>query len=190
MHPYSRPTSYGFVEDIGKAGVTDQRTVSGRVILLPQAASTLSKTIQQIFQNTNASDLENTYGMPASEQANLLNNLGSVEFASSGMTSLTTDLLTLHQGGQHVKPTVRLTNSAPIVVQAATNAASAINFTTPLMQAMDTQTTLTPYGSSVAVNANAPPMKLVTHGREPSYTRSRCLILTVCRANVHEVERR
>ena len=82
------------------------------------------------------------------------------------MTSLTSDLLTLHQGGQHVKPTVRLTNSAPVVVQAAIDAGSAINFTTSLMQAIDTQTTLTPYGSSVAVNADAPPMKLVTHGRK------------------------
>ena len=135
-------------------------------MLEPQAAATLSNTLKQIFQNTNQQDLENIYSMPVSEQANLLNNLSQIEFASSGMTNLTTDLLTLQQGGQHVKPTIRLTNSSPIVVQAATNAASTIGFTTSLMQAMDTQTTMTPYGSSVALDVDASPLKLVTHGRE------------------------
>ncbi|KAL9610371.1 MAG: hypothetical protein Q9167_004911 [Letrouitia subvulpina] len=156
---------YGFDEDIGKSPNVDDRTISGRVILEPQAAATLSNTLQQIFQNTNQGDLENIYGMPASEQANLLNNLSYIEFASSGMTSLTSDLLTLQQGGQHVKPTVRLTNSAPIAVQAATTAATAIGFSPTLMQAMDTQTTMTPYGSSVALDSDAPPLKLVTHGQ-------------------------
>ena len=114
----------------------DERSVSGRVILVPQAAATLSKVVQQIFQNTNKDDLENVYGMPPSEQSNLLNNLKKLDFASSGMTGLTSDLLTLQQGGQHVKPAVRLTNSTPIAVQAATQAASGIGFTTTLMQAM------------------------------------------------------
>ena len=157
--------SYGFSEDISKDGITDQRAIAGRVVLLPQAAATLGTTIQQIFQNTNQNDLENVYGMPASEQANLLNNLNSLEFASSSMANLTANLLTLQQGGQHVKPSVRLTNSAPVVVQAATQAASAINFTPTLMQAIDTQTSLTPYGSSAQVDTDTPPMKLVTHGR-------------------------
>ena len=128
--------SYGFDDDISKDYVMDERSVSGRVILVPQAAATLSKVVQQIFQNTNKDDLENVYGMPPSEQSNLLNNLKKLDFASSGMTGLTSDLLTLQQGGQHVKPAVRLTNSTPIAVQAATQAASGIGFTTTLMQAM------------------------------------------------------
>ncbi|KAL8692919.1 MAG: hypothetical protein Q9218_002145 [Villophora microphyllina] len=156
---------YGFDDDVSKGSKVDDRSIAGRVILEPQAAATLSNTLQQIFQNTNESDLENIYGMPRLEQANLLNNLSQIEFASSGMQNLTSDLLTLQQGGQHVKPTIRLTNSAPIAVQAATTAASAIGFTTTLMQAMDTQTTMTPYGDSVAMDTDAPPMKLVTHGQ-------------------------
>ncbi|KAL8832472.1 MAG: hypothetical protein Q9191_000242 [Dirinaria sp. TL-2023a] len=156
---------YGFNDDVSKSSTVDDRTISGRVILEPQAAATLSNTLTQILQNTNEGDLENLYGMPKSEQASLLANISQIEFASSGMYNLTSDLLTLQQGGQHVKPTIRLTNSSPIAVQAATTAASAIGFTTTLMQAMDTQTTMTPYGDSVAMDTDAPPMKLVTHGQ-------------------------
>ena len=165
IHSLLKCSSYGFDDDVSKVSTVDDRTISGRVILQPQAASTLNNTLTQIFQNTNENDLENIYGMPKSEQANLMSNLSKVEFASSGMHNLTSDLLTLQQGGQHVKPTIRLTNSSPIAVQAATTAASAIGFTTTLMQAMDTQTTMTPYGDSVAMDTDSSPIKLVTHGR-------------------------
>ncbi|KAL8672154.1 MAG: hypothetical protein Q9168_003377 [Polycauliona sp. 1 TL-2023] len=158
-------TRYGFDEDISQNYIVDDRAVSGRVVLAPQAATALSKTLQSIFQNTNADDLTNSYGMPPTEQSNLMSNLSKLDFASSGLVGLTADLLTLQQGGQHVKPAVRLTNSAPVVVKAATQAASAIGFTDALIQSMDIETSLTPYGSSVAMDADTPPMKLVTHGQ-------------------------
>lgn len=104
--------------------------------------------------------------MPLSEQTNLLNNLARLEFVSSPMTGLTSDLLTLHEGGAHVKPTVRLANSTPVFIQAAVDVATSIGVTPDIIKLMDTETTLTPYATSVAVNAGASPLKLVTHGRK------------------------
>jgi hypothetical protein len=165
--------SYGFDEDIGKyfeqVGLADQRTVSGRVLLLPQAGSTLSTNLQQIFANTNANDLENIYKMPLSEQTNLLSGLSRLEFVSSPLTGMTSDFLTLHEGGAHVKPTVRLANSTPVFIQAAVDVAKPINVTSNIVTLMDAETTLTPYGSSVAVNSGASPLKLVTHGRKSAF---------------------
>jgi hypothetical protein len=165
--------SYGFDEDIGKyfeqTGLADQRTVSGRVLLLPQAGSTLSTNLQQIFANTNANDLENIYKMPLTEQTNLLGGLSRLEFVSSPLTGMTSDLLTLHEGGAHVKPTVRLANSTPVFIQAAVDVAKPINVTSNIITLMDAETTLTPYGGSVAVNSGASPLKLVTHGRESAF---------------------
>ena len=135
------------------------------MLLLPQAASTLSSTLSQVFANTNQKDLETIYGLPQAEQGNLLDNLNRLEFVSSTMNGLTSHLTTKHEGGTHVKPTVRLPNSTPLVVQAAAKAVSAINFTPQMMSLMDTGTSLTPYGYSVVLDTNTPPIKLATHGR-------------------------
>ena len=152
------------------------RTTSGRVVLLPQTQATLTNTLTQIFQNTNPNDLKDPlkYNMPPDEQTSLLANIGSIEFVSTPLSGLTSDLLTLHDGGMHVKPTVRLPNSTPLAIDTAAAAwvgsgvgGNVTNVIKGVMQMMDTETTFVPYGSSVDVDSKAAsPFKPVTHGRE------------------------
>ena len=160
---------------IANNNITDMRTISGRVVLLPQTRATLTNTLTQIFQNTNPNDLKDPlqYNMPPAEQTNLLANIGSIEFVSTPLSGLTSDLLTLHDGGMHVKPTVRLPNSTPLAIDTAAAAWSGSGVGSnvmDVMQMMDTETTYVPYGSSVDVDPNAAtPFKPVTHGREPPH---------------------
>ncbi|MCJ1309780.1 hypothetical protein MMC25_003441 [Agyrium rufum] len=155
---------YGFTDEISQAHISDTRAVAGRVLLVPQAGSTLANTLRQVFANTNQADL-NALQMPKTEQDNLLNGISQLEFVSSPMTGLTSHILTLHDGGMHVKPTVRFPNASPVVITAASTASAPININDSVIKSMDTETTLLPYGNSVSVNADAPPLKLVTHGQ-------------------------
>ena len=149
------------------------RSTSGRVLLLPQAQSSIGTTLAQIFANTNEKDLDHLFSPPApgfsspkEEQKNLLAKIGSLDFVSAPLSGLTSDLLTLHDGGMHVKPTVRLPNSTPVPIESAAAASKPINITSDIMQLMESDTTSVPYGNSVGFDSNGPPpMKLVTHGQ-------------------------
>jgi hypothetical protein len=161
-HWGSKVLHHGFEGDISEANVSDKRTVSGRVVLTPQAASTLKVSIDQIFRTTNPKDLVDVYGIGDTEKKDLTTKISALDFVSSTMTGLTSGLLTLHEGS-HMKPRVRLPNQAPITIDAALLAAPP--FTRDMMDSMDIETALTPYGDSVAFETTDPPMKLATHGQ-------------------------
>jgi hypothetical protein len=162
--------SYGFdsKDEISKDNITDMRSTSGRVLLLPQTQSTLKNTLTQIFQNTNQTILSAPpYSLPQSEQAVLLDGIKNLEFVSAPLSGLTGDLLTLHQGGMHVKPLVRLPNSTPIAIDSAAAASAPIGINSDTMSLMQSETTSLPYGGSVSFDPNGPPpIKPVTHGRK------------------------
>ena len=163
-------SSYGFAadDDISKDNIKDMRTTSGRVLLLPQAQSSLRNTLDTIFRNTNPLIIKaEPYNMPPSEQKILIDNLSSIEFVSAPLTGLTEDLLTLHRGGMHVKPMVRFPNAKPVAIDAAVRAAAPIGISRDIMNLMGSETTTLPYGDSVAFDSAGPcPMKPVTHGRK------------------------
>ncbi|KAH8797905.1 hypothetical protein F5884DRAFT_687621 [Xylogone sp. PMI_703] len=151
---------YGCDRDI--SGITDTRTVSGRVLVLPQPSYTLSANVKMILDNTFKGDLE-AVGIDDTERAALLKNIKELDFISAPLSGLTRHLLTLHEG-QHVKPTVRAPNSAPRVIEAALVASSPAGFTQEMLELMEADTTLTPYGNSAAISQDFPPAKLATHG--------------------------
>lgn len=144
------------------------RTSSGRVLLLPQAQSSLRNILEAIFRNINPLIMKSEpYNMPPSEQKVLIDNLSNIEFVSALLTGLTEDPLTLHRGGMHVKHMVRFPNAKPVVIDAAVRAAAPIGISNDVMNLMGSETTKLPYGDSVAFDSDGPcPMKPVTHGRE------------------------
>jgi hypothetical protein len=155
----------------GPIGVTDIRRVSGRNILVPQVSTMLKTTLKQIFTNTKAGDLADPegYNLPPTEQGNLLNIVKQIEIVSAPLTGLTSHLLTLNEGS-HIKPLVTLPNQGPAFIQTASDAFTpAIDpkITTfsaeTLITKMNAETSLTPYGDSVASESTMSPMKPVTH---------------------------
>jgi hypothetical protein len=160
----SKVLHHGFDHPISADSISNKVTVSGRVILMPQASSNLKVAIDQVFRTTNDQDLENIYQITDQQKTDLSNITSNLDFVSSTMTGLTSQLLTLNEG-THLKPVVRLPNQKPMPIQVALDAASNIGFTEDMMKDMDIQTTLTPYGDSVSFETDDPPMKLVTHGQ-------------------------
>ena len=158
--------SYGFDEDISAAKISDTRTLSGRVVLLPQAKSSLSTLIQQIIDNTNPNDLASQYKLSPAEQSNLLKNVSKLDFVSSPLTGLTSGLLTTLTGGMHVTPTVRLPNASPLVIQSAADASSPFGIEAHDLGLIGTESSPVPFGSSVSLHGTYGPMKLATHGRK------------------------
>ncbi|KAF2465822.1 uncharacterized protein BDR25DRAFT_154377, partial [Lindgomyces ingoldianus] len=167
---------YGPNVDLSKPEnqTTDVRHVSGRSYLTPQTASTLKTTLTQIFANTNPNELEDPkkYNLPAEAQEKLLKLISGLEVVSTPLTGLTSHLLTLCEG-THLKPLVRRPNETPLPIVTAQKAITpalknsdntmAVD-PAALLVAMDSETTLTPYGD-IAVNTPSPPMKPVTHGQ-------------------------
>jgi hypothetical protein len=159
--------------DISTLGITDTRRISGRNILVPQVSTMLTTTLEQIFTTTNAADLADPkgYNLPPAEQKKLLDIIKQVEIVSAPLTGLTSHLLTLNEGS-HITPFVTLPNQGPVFIQTAADAfkpAIDPKDTTisaeKLIKKMDAETSLTPYGDSVAAESDQSPMKPVTHGQ-------------------------
>jgi hypothetical protein len=172
-HWGAKVVHYGIDDNLAAIQATlAQRNISGRQYLLPQASSTLTTILGNIFQNTNSDDLKNKYHLPDDEQTRLLNIVADLDIISGPMTGLTSNLLTLYEGS-HVKPLVRLPNQPVVPIDAAVTAlpysAAEKAFATALVTKMNTETTLTPYGSSDILDGtnttNGSPMKPVTHGQ-------------------------
>lgn len=156
---------YGFDASIADS-TKDVRPVAGRILLLPQAATILGTTLEHVFLNTNKTDLETKYGLTKANQTELLADVGKLQFISAPLAGLTSHLLTLLQGGAHVKPTIRHANARPIVIDAAAAASADIGIDATMIQLMESETTLLPYGTSVMLDSTYPARKMVTHGRK------------------------
>ena len=153
--------------DLSKANISDIRQVSGRNYLLPEAASTLSTTLDQIFKNTPAPVLKG-YGLDPDKQRTMTAAAKDLETVSFPMTGLTSHLVTMVEGN-HVKPLIKFPNKKALVIQEAANAL--IPAILPrgvtgqqLVSRMDAATSATPYGD-LPTPESASPMKPVTHGQ-------------------------
>ena len=169
-HWNAKTVHYGVDAKLSDKNIQDVRHVSGRSVLVPQAASALGTTLKNIFATTNPDLLaSDDYNMGPDEQKKLLKIVDRLEMLSTPLTGLTSHLLTLYDGA-HAKPLLRLPNRTPLPIASAEQAIDRV--TKPaglsshdLIIKMDAETSLTPYGSSVASEANFCPIKSVTHGQ-------------------------
>jgi hypothetical protein len=138
---------------------SDQRTLSGRAVLLPQPVVNLKALVAQVLNDPGVT-------LTPAQITDLNANIDKLKFTSVELSGITTNLLTLGDGS-HVQPNVQHPALAQSFPLAATLAAGAgIDITQADMTLMAQETALTPYGSLVqfpqAINQ---PFKGVTHGQ-------------------------
>jgi hypothetical protein len=156
----------------------DQRTVSGRTLVLPQQIFSLKSMVGQIPLTK---DMQKEYNLTPDEVEALLHHVDEMQYISCPLSGFTNHLLTLVEGS-HVKPLARTSpQGEPEALQAAVTASRLPGFTSPIfdicsLQRIGTQSALTPYGNLVAFpspadhpvdpNAKIPAgFKAVTHGQ-------------------------
>ncbi|KAH6972724.1 hypothetical protein BKA56DRAFT_592746 [Ilyonectria sp. MPI-CAGE-AT-0026] len=145
----------------------DVRAVSGRCLILPQPTLSLATAANQLLTN-----LGTNVPLPESEVEFLKDptNYNLMPFLSSTLTGLTPHLTT-RIAGTHIKPTQRPRGEQVSATAAALEAGKAIGMgdgLTPdiLGTIVGQNTSLTPYGHSVELDASGPsPFKPVTHGQ-------------------------
>ncbi|KAF8457872.1 hypothetical protein BDZ91DRAFT_701295 [Kalaharituber pfeilii] len=143
--------------------IQDKRTVSGRVLILPQPNFNLNTIVTQILDNTPSKELQK-YLTP-DQQEELRNHLTDLAFLSSPLSGFTDHLLTQVQGN-HVKPTVRVPNSDPVPFPAAVDVGKDVGFGSDQLTMIGIESDLTPYGTLVPyLAADFCPFKPVTHGQ-------------------------
>lgn len=159
----------------------DCRTVSGRMLLLPQPTFSLSAEIEQLFNSTPASVLDQYLKKP--ERTKLLASIQAFPFLSAPLDGFSNHLLTLSQGS-HLKPNVVVNVPGEDLPQimALTDAytlkdqTGEVDTKFPLgkddIDDIGIESSLAPYGSSVQVqHTNSQnmvvcnPFKPVTHGQ-------------------------
>ncbi|KAI9689317.1 MAG: hypothetical protein M1822_009967 [Bathelium mastoideum] len=82
----------------------DRRTISGRILLLPQPTFSLRAELEQLFKTTPKSVLDPI--LPEPERTNLLAEITNFPFLSAPLDGFANHLLT-HAQGSHIKPNVR-----------------------------------------------------------------------------------
>ena len=139
----------------------DYRVISGRCPILPQAGATLDATLKQVFAKMNP----NQPPLTADEQFQLLASVKDLDFSSTPMTGLTTQLITLMQG-THVTPVYFDANSNVQVLPEALEVGSEIGMTESVFKEMGMETSHTPFASLLNIPAaNYNPFKPCIHGQ-------------------------
>ena len=149
--------------DLEDLHIADIRTLSGRVLMLPQASYSLSSSISQLFSNTTTTILDQY--LPKDQRDFLLKNIYKLPFLSSPMVGLTQHLVT-QVTGTHIKPSQRPIGEELTPMAAAVAAGQRIGVQAVQIQQMATQTSLTPYGDLIVnLDTTYPCFKPVTHGQ-------------------------
>ena len=144
----------------------DRRSISGRMLILPQPSFALSAVVAQVLDGTPEDLLPPSLKDVTSRDA-LKQNAKAMKFVSGEMDGLTDALLTMAKG-QHVKPNVRKQGSAPQPMQAAITAVKDIGMTDGDLTLISGQSGRTPYGTLInfdAPDASPVPFKGVQHGQ-------------------------
>lgn len=158
---------YGIAPGVELADLklADRRTVSGRVLILPQPNFSLQTIVNQILDNTPPQQLNSL--LTPEQQQELRDHLNELAFLSSPLSGFTDHLLTRVQGN-HVKPTVRVpnTDTDPQPFTAAIAVGQDVGFGRTELTMMGIETDLTPYGTLVSyLDSNFCPFKPATHGQ-------------------------
>lgn len=158
-------TRYGLdVNASSVQGLTaDERTIKGRVLILPQPGANLSINIQQLFLATAQKDLPQEL-QSSSAMATFLTAVQQLEYLSAPMAGFMDHLVT-KLSGTHIKPSVRLPGKPIAPLKAAVTSSARAGFIEDDIKIMDIETTKTPYANYVEFDPNIAPLKPVTHGQ-------------------------
>ena len=158
-------TRYGLdANNASVQGLTgDERTIKGRVLILPQPGFNLSINIQQLFLATAQSDLPPEL-QSSSAMASFLTAVQQLEYLSAPMAGFMDHLVT-KLSGTHIKPSVRMPGKPITPLQAAVTSSARAGFVKNDIKLMDIETTQTPYANYVEFNPTIAPLKSVTHGQ-------------------------
>ena len=135
------------------------RTLSGRVLVLPQPRFSLENVVLQVLDSKSPD-------IPSDINADdLKSSIRQIKFISAPLSGLTNHLLTRCEGA-HVKPNVR-TQGQKVIPLAAADAGD-IGMDLPTLALVDAESALTPYGSLMAFGEDQyphNPFKPVMHGQ-------------------------
>ncbi|KNC98347.1 uncharacterized protein SPPG_06056 [Spizellomyces punctatus DAOM BR117] len=156
------------LKDGEKLEDTNVRTISGRVLLLPQASLSLETKVNNLFKNTFQPDLQKI--ISAEDQKALLADLRARDFLSSPLSGFRDHLVTRLQG-THIKPNVRPPGESvrpmAAVIKATQDRLKATDdYSKTLLCQMDTETTTTPYAAAYDFGLSEyHPFKPAAHGQ-------------------------
>ncbi|KAK5217063.1 hypothetical protein LTR72_010059 [Exophiala xenobiotica] len=143
----------------------DRRTLSGRIILLPQQAFGTDAKVSQILRHTNRDILPQDLHPGTQSRQALFDDISKMPYLSSPLAGLTDNLLT-RVNGTHIKPSNREPGGIPETLPDALYRATDIQLLADEVELMGIQTNKTPYGSLVTLNNQQHcPFKPVTHGQ-------------------------
>ncbi|KAH6949752.1 hypothetical protein BKA56DRAFT_606799 [Ilyonectria sp. MPI-CAGE-AT-0026] len=154
-------------DPLWKQNITDTRTLSGRVLILPQPSSSLYNAVSRLFQ-TRLADVQ--AAIPdEKERDGLLARIRKLALLSSPLAGLTSHLITLVQG-THIKPAQRPPGSVVATMDAAMDTLKdliPLGVPADVLGLIGTQTANTPYGNLARVTriGRNPIFKPVTHGQ-------------------------
>ncbi|KAH0551598.1 hypothetical protein GP486_007185, partial [Trichoglossum hirsutum] len=142
----------------------DTRTVSGRILVLPQPSFALAAVVKQVFSTAGAA-LPTVLADPKA-QDRLLDDLATkLKFVSGDLTGLTDCLLTLGTGS-HVKPNMREQGKPVVPLKEAFELGAKIGLTEEHLVKIDGESGKTPFGTLVDFTAaRYQPFKGVQHGQ-------------------------
>ncbi|KAK1777164.1 hypothetical protein QBC45DRAFT_198973 [Copromyces sp. CBS 386.78] len=138
---------------------TDTRALSGRILVLPQPTFNLEATVKQVLAGTSP-DMT----LSRDQVTELVANIRNMQFISAPLSGLTNHLLTRSEGA-HVKPNARIQGQTVVPLQAAVDAASLIHIDRAALAMVDSESALTPYGTSLDFTTDKYPFKPVTQGQ-------------------------
>ncbi|PTB64500.1 hypothetical protein BBK36DRAFT_1179717 [Trichoderma citrinoviride] len=126
----------------------DRRTISGRILLLPQPVFSLVGQVERLFTTVPEDQLDPI--LPKDEREQVLKELKKLPFVSAPLDGFANHLLTLADGS-HLKPNVRYPGQKPVPMKDAYEDSVAIGLGAVELERMGVETDLTPYGSLVRV---------------------------------------
>ncbi|KAK4948585.1 hypothetical protein LTR10_012589 [Elasticomyces elasticus] len=160
----------GNVGNTQKSYHDDVRTLSGRILLLPQPANNLANIVTQVLRNTDTKTLNDVYHLSEDDQDRLRTNIGTLQYLSAPLSGFIDHIATRAQG-THIKPSRRAPSGRPSFLQEALDACNNppslnIGLTEVQVEFMGASTDKTPYGNMVGlVDNDYCPFKPVTHGQ-------------------------
>ncbi|KAK6352438.1 hypothetical protein TWF730_009264 [Orbilia blumenaviensis] len=142
----------------------DVRQLSGRNLVLPQPAFSLTAVIERLLDSIPKEKLNKI--LPPERQDELRKNLSKLSFISCPLDGLTEHLLTRYVGN-HIKPLVRVPGKPPTLLNAVLETAKKLNIEDPSDLALiDKESDPTPYGPlTTLVGLKEHAFKPVTHGQ-------------------------
>jgi hypothetical protein len=143
---------------------TDFRSLSGRILVLPQPVFSLTNIVTEILDNPPTG-----MTLEAGEEEFIRKNIRDMKFVSAPLSGLTNHLLTRCEGA-HVKPIARVQGQKVEPLAEAASASKEIGMSSDVLRIIDSESALTPYGNLMTFGtdeypADKNPFKPVTHGQ-------------------------